>query len=917
MKVFDLTHSSEHRGFSPGTDGYDSCWQTFTAFCDCDVKEIGIKLQELDTKAPSQDYLLQLCEYDPVLETPALEIARAIIPASAIENCQETLVGITAEGLVKKRRYAVILSLAERAGKLVVPRYRWLCGEPKRDEQSGGKVEHDYQNYSAVTRGLWLNVYYEDAVKTVDAGTIAISVAVNVLRVGELVTAVAVASDNQPVIWKSLHPETATIDSNGVITAVAPGLTKIVGQSGKAYAELFVGVLDAKGVIVPFAGMKIATDIKFKRGSYSFRGLGGIEIVADNLNVDGNGSWLESGNIFSGTGVRIFGRTNVVLENLILRGFHQALVAENCTKLVIKNCDCSKNFSDPSFGWGDGQLFGGIVLINVNGSVIEYCRGTENWNGLSLHHAHSNLIKNNDFSHCTNVCMKLWDSCNNSLQNNNFSHGIRLSPGEVHARDATSVLIEAGSNHNKFMSNDCTFGGDGVFIRALNGWPSVGNYFENNDCSYANNNGFESWCEGNVYIRNKANYCSYGFWLGGSDNTVMIGNEAAFNGQVLRNAPEAFGNAGVAVVNGSSSHFSFQDNYIHDNNGPGLAVVFAKDYPAYHWLIQNNRIVDNKTVRDDIRARDYRGHGIYLKNAAWVNISGNDLSGNEGKAVCFDENVTNVFVRAGGHEIPRAEITVSQDYFISGDTVLFEARTGAAAGKLQYRWEINGAVFTDKKFAYCFPLAGFYRVGLTVTNGASSAISHKNIFVVQQGATLADTATCEHWSLVSDSPTATIASSPDFTLSGTGSVYCQAADGLAHELKYCYSETTGRDLRAATISFALCYHTEVDADWNCSNKKPLVRLYTDASNYVEYLPQLAHLEMLFADTNTCNPRSNEIKLGWQTFEITVDKPMGWTKTIVGTVDLSAITALSLTIGPKTSGAIWCWLDGMRVVKAES
>ena len=78
--------------------------------------------------------------------------------------------------------------------------------------------------------------------------------------------------------------------------------------------------------------------------------------------------------------------------------------------------------------------------------------------------------------------------------------------------------------------NDITQGGDGIFIRVLNGWVSRGNVFVENDTSYANNNCIESWSPGNTYIRNKANHGSYGFWLGGSDQTVLIGNEAAFNG---------------------------------------------------------------------------------------------------------------------------------------------------------------------------------------------------------------------------------------------------------------------------------------------------------------------------------------------------------------------------------------------------
>ena len=90
------------------------------------------------------------------------------------------------------------------------------------------------------------------------------------------------------------------------------------------------------------------------------------------------------------------------------------------------------------------------------------------------------------------------------------------------------------------FGNDITHGGDGIFHSAAQWLGSRGNLFVENDTSYANNNCIESWSPGNTYIRNTANHGSYGFWLGGSDQTVLIGNEAAFNGLTNgnHNAPE-------------------------------------------------------------------------------------------------------------------------------------------------------------------------------------------------------------------------------------------------------------------------------------------------------------------------------------------------------------------------------------------
>ena len=100
---------------------------------------------------------------------------------------------------------------------------------------------------------------------------------------------------------------------------------------------------------------------------------------------------------------------------------------------------------------------------------------------------------------------------------------------------------------------------------------------EGNDCSYANNNGFEAWSPRNVYRHNKANHCSYGFWLGASDQTVLDGNEASYNGDPrgFHNSPHlpGGGHAGIVFMFGPSSHTIARNNTCVENNGAGIAVI--------------------------------------------------------------------------------------------------------------------------------------------------------------------------------------------------------------------------------------------------------------------------------------------------------------------------------------------------------
>lgn len=445
-----------------------------------------------------------------------------------------------------------------------------------------------------------------------------------------------------------------------------------------------------------------------------------LVIAADNVTIDGHGATIqgpgEPGKLktFVGAGISAQGRSGVTIRNLNVKGFESGLVADGGKEWTIEGCDFSDNYHDPDYGWGDGNRVGGIILTNLTGCTIRNNRANRVWNGLDLWESHDNTIERNDFSHCSNVCLKLWRACRNHVTGNNLSYGLRISPGEVHARDSTSVLIETGSDHNTFKSNDITHGGDGVFIRVLNGWCSRWNAFIENDCSYANNNGFESWSPDNTYLRNKANHCSYGFWLGGSDHTVLIGNEAAYNGQPdgFHNAPEPdFQHGGIVIVGGSGTHTLIDGNHCHHNNGAGIVFrgdlgTEGKKWTMYHLIVQNNRLENNQW-------------GLFARWTDWLDLCNNQYKDNEKDE--FLEGVTDVFRREPDpqhQEAPKAAITGPARTDV-GQQVTFDASASQdpAGRPLQFRWEISGQEYTGAKVTHTFDAPGFYRVGLTVNNG--------------------------------------------------------------------------------------------------------------------------------------------------------------------------------------------------------
>ncbi|HLO13116.1 MAG TPA: right-handed parallel beta-helix repeat-containing protein, partial [Pseudoneobacillus sp.] len=275
-----------------------------------------------------------------------------------------------------------------------------------------------------------------------------------------------------------------------------------------------------KNYVIPKAGMVINEDTIFLPGVYYFFEEEGITIGSSNITLEGNGAIFIGGKKklknkesqnkdefsygysklgkddslgFNGIAVYSKNTENVTIKNLGAKNFEIGLKLENCRNFTISNNDFSYNYHNPDHGWDEHEDLGGIVLDHTDHCFIENNKAMNVWNALTIKNGNKNIVKNNQFSHTSNVGLRLWRSCENEFYQNDFSWGIRKEPYEVHARDSSCVLIETGSNHNKFIKNDMRFGGDGLFIRSLNGWMSTGNYFEENDTSFANNNAIEAW----------------------------------------------------------------------------------------------------------------------------------------------------------------------------------------------------------------------------------------------------------------------------------------------------------------------------------------------------------------------------------------------------------------------------------------
>jgi parallel beta-helix repeat protein len=634
---------------------------------------------------------------------------------------------------------------------------------------------------------------------------------------------------------------------------------------------------------------------------------GRIVIQASGITIDGRGAWLVgakqgSPKDFKQVAVSAKGVSRVTLKNLNAKGWETGLEIEDGSGWLIENCNFSDNFHDPDFGWGELGRRGGIVLKQVQKSTLRKNKANRVWDACDLVNSNDNVLEDNDFSHTSNTCLKLWTSCRNLIRNNNLSYGLRIKPGEVHARDSTCVLIESGSNDNRFLDNDCTHGGDGVFLRVLNGWVSTGNLFERNDASYAHNNCFEAWSPRNTYRANKANHGSYGFWLGASDQTALIGNEASHNGDPAghHNSPHlpGAGHAGIVFMFGPSSHTLVRGNTCVGNNGAGIALVGdmetkGRTWRAFHWIIEQNVLRENRW-------------GIYVQYADWIDVAANVYQNNKEAELRNDGGVTNLTVHPDNPKItqpPRALLAGPSAGKV-GQAVLLDASgsTDPGGNALSFRWDLgDGTIAREPRVQHVFKAPGFYRVGLTVNNGLFSDLAWRDFYAVEDGPELGTEGQAADWGWIDPQSKVRFSDDRRVCIAGRSSVlaHVEPYSGMMVGLLYPASKKAGVALagKKELVFWVKAIDENVPA-WQ--GPQPVVTLYQSEKQFAVLAPKV--------DFMSARP-NNEDREGWSYLVVPLAGSEQWERK----GELPA-TLNWLTIGFDSWGAppLWIWLDGMSI-----
>ena len=334
------------------------------------------------------------------------------------------------------------------------------------------------------------------------------------------------------------------------------GRLAIAGESPEVAPEL---VIHKDNIVID-------RSVRIKPGRYvvADRDQNGVLVVtADNVVVDFQGATLaatrEDGTDLEnaqGVGLIVSRAKNVTVKNAHLHGYFVNLRAVAAPGLTLENVDARfsraqriRHGRAPVPVWlhlrslEAWRSYGaGFWLERCSGCMVRGVRATGAQNGLLLVDSEGGTIVESDFSFNSGWGLGLWGASRNTVAFNRIDF-VNRPWGGGWGGDSAGLVVVNGSNENDIVSNSLTHGGDGFFLTdrrngGLDGQRKTSsiegscdrNLVAQNDGSWSPCNAFEgTFSKGNIYYRNRASDSRYGFWLGYSDDTLLLGNEIQRN----------------------------------------------------------------------------------------------------------------------------------------------------------------------------------------------------------------------------------------------------------------------------------------------------------------------------------------------------------------------------------------------------
>ncbi|MFQ5807097.1 MAG: right-handed parallel beta-helix repeat-containing protein [Phycisphaerae bacterium] len=385
----------------------------------------------------------------------------------------------------------------------------------------------------------------------------------------------------------------------------------------------------------------VSQSVRIKPGRYRIKdkdGNGVLQVKADNVVVDFQGATLAAMELdgadlskAEGIGIAINGTRNVTIRNANVHGYFFNIRAANAPGLKLDGCDVSYSRAQRIGAGGQPvpiwlhlrsvqawRSYGaGIWMEDSGRSVVRECRGSGAQNGLLLVDSSDCTVTQCDFSFNSGFGIGLWGASRNVVAWNMIDF-VNRPWGGGWGGDSAALVVVNDSHDNYLVGNSMTHSGDGFFLTdRVNGGFDHKNQTTNiqgscdrniisyNDGSWSTANAFEgTFSVGNIYYRNFANDSNYGFWLGYSNDSLLLENE------VLRHNYE-----GIAIEQGAGTRV--EGNTFADIRGSAIAL-----WSRGGW-------VDKLHPSRDIEIRDNLirncGRSFRLNNSTEVSVGGNTI----------------------------------------------------------------------------------------------------------------------------------------------------------------------------------------------------------------------------------------------------------------------------------------------------
>ncbi len=424
------------------------------------------------------------------------------------------------------------------------------------------------------------------------------------------------------------------------------------------------------------AGMIISQNTLIDRNQYQITADSNnkksiILISGNNITVDFNQAVLDGSlpgtlpNEMSGLAIKISaGSSNIVIKNLIVKGYKIAILADSVNQLTINNCNLSYNWrqqlhstreKEDISDWlsfhknekDEWMRYGAaIYLKNCKESLIQNNIVTGTQCALLMTNCTEAQVMDNDFSFNSGIGIGMYRSSFNLICHNKLDFNVRGQSFQKYRRgqDSAGILVFEQSSENIFAYNSATHSGDGFFLWAGQTTMDTGiggcnnNLIYGNDFSFAPTNGAELTFSTNTVLHNRITDCMHGIWAGYSYGSDFSDNKFSNN------------KIGIAIEHGQGINIAL-NTFLGDETGIKL---WSREKQPADWAYAKLRNTNSKNY--------WIASNSFINNGIAYDIMGTDTAAFSGNKKSNVQTEWKKGPRLSEIDIARENDTLDLDY---------------------------------------------------------------------------------------------------------------------------------------------------------------------------------------------------------------------------------------------------------------